>query len=172
MLDAILFDLDGTLLPMDMDVFTHGYFSMLAEVAAPYGYEKGELVKSIWQGTAAMVRNDGAKTNRERFWDDFAGHYGDQARAHEAVFDSFYTREFRGAVKYAFPDPPAAQRAVSLAHDHARQVILATEKAGIKSFLVLDCLIKKDGMETSSPQGSFSDMLNYLEQQFPAAFFL
>ena len=28
---AILFDLDGTLLPMDQDLFTEGYFRLLAE---------------------------------------------------------------------------------------------------------------------------------------------
>ena len=37
MLDAVLFDLDGTLLPMDMDEFTGGYFRFLAEKAAPFG---------------------------------------------------------------------------------------------------------------------------------------
>ena len=36
---AILFDLDGTLLPMDNDRFTKGYFHLLAQTAAPYGYE-------------------------------------------------------------------------------------------------------------------------------------
>ena len=30
----VLFDLDGTLLPMDMDEFTMGYFQMLAAKAA------------------------------------------------------------------------------------------------------------------------------------------
>ena len=30
----VLFDLDGTLLPMDMDEFTMGYFKMLAAKAA------------------------------------------------------------------------------------------------------------------------------------------
>ena len=31
----VLFDLDGTLLPMDMDEFTSGYFRLLAKKAAP-----------------------------------------------------------------------------------------------------------------------------------------
>ncbi len=37
---AIFFDLDGTLLPMDNDRFTQGYFHLLAQTAAPYGYEE------------------------------------------------------------------------------------------------------------------------------------
>ena len=32
----ILFDLDGTLLPMDLDEFTHGYFRLLAAKLAPH----------------------------------------------------------------------------------------------------------------------------------------
>ena len=43
----VLFDLDGTLLPMDMDEFTMGYFQMLAAKAAPRGYEQKSLVKGI-----------------------------------------------------------------------------------------------------------------------------
>ena len=38
-LKMVLFDLDGTLLPMVMDEFTGGYFKMLAEKLNPYGYE-------------------------------------------------------------------------------------------------------------------------------------
>ncbi len=36
---TILFDLDGTLLPMDQEAFTTGYFKFLAKKLAPYGYE-------------------------------------------------------------------------------------------------------------------------------------
>ncbi len=50
----VMFDLDGTLLPMDMDEFTGGYFKLLAKKAAPHGYEPQPLVKAIWHGTAAM----------------------------------------------------------------------------------------------------------------------
>lgn len=35
MIKNILFDLDGTLLPMDMEKFTHGYFKRLVAKAAP-----------------------------------------------------------------------------------------------------------------------------------------
>ena len=34
-LTTILFDLDGTLLPMDNDEFTRGYFKLLAAKMAP-----------------------------------------------------------------------------------------------------------------------------------------
>ena len=68
---TVLFDLDGTLLPMDMNEFIKAYFGGLARRLAPLGYEPQKLVNSIWQGTAAMVKNDGKTTNEERFWQGF-----------------------------------------------------------------------------------------------------
>ena len=43
MLQAILFDLDGTLLPMDNDHFTQVYFQHLAATAAQWGYTDAQL---------------------------------------------------------------------------------------------------------------------------------
>jgi len=34
---AVLFDLDGTLLPMDQDLFTNAYFSGLIKKLVPFG---------------------------------------------------------------------------------------------------------------------------------------
>ena len=42
---AVLFDLDGTLLPMDQDEFVKAYFKLLAARMVPKGYEPGELVE-------------------------------------------------------------------------------------------------------------------------------
>ena len=64
-LKMVFFDLDGTLLPMDMDEFTMGYFKMLAAKAAPHGYELPSLVKAIWHGVSAMVQNDGHCNNED-----------------------------------------------------------------------------------------------------------
>ena len=71
MLKAVLFDLDGTLLPMDVEEFQKSYFSSLAKFLAPYGYEPEKLVKSIWTGTKAMMKNDGTKSNEKAFWTVF-----------------------------------------------------------------------------------------------------
>lgn len=43
-ISAVLFDLDGTLLPMDQEEFTRGYFGLLAEKMSAYGYDKKQLV--------------------------------------------------------------------------------------------------------------------------------
>ena len=62
MITTILFDLDGTLLPMDQDVFVAAYMKGLATTAAPYGYESDKFVKAVMTGTVAMIKNDGRKT--------------------------------------------------------------------------------------------------------------
>lgn len=40
---TVLFDLDGTLLPMDQEEFTKGYFELLVEKMSVYEYEKNSL---------------------------------------------------------------------------------------------------------------------------------
>ena len=105
----VFFDLDGTLLPMDMDEFTMGYFQMLAAKAAPRGYEPKSLVKGIWHGVSAMVQNDGNCTNEEAFWEDFAKIYGEQALKDKPLFNEFYANEFQNARMFCGFNPEAAE---------------------------------------------------------------
>ncbi len=91
---TVLFDLDGTLLPMDQDVFVKTYFGLIAKRLAPLGYEPTQLIKAIWAGTMAMIKNTGKKTNEEVFWDDFASRYGEEARKDLPEFDAFYREDF------------------------------------------------------------------------------
>ena len=65
---AVLFDLDGTLLPMDQEEFIKAYFGLLAKRLAPLGYEADKLYQVLWYGVAAMVKNDGSCVNEDAFW--------------------------------------------------------------------------------------------------------
>ena len=69
---AVLFDLDGTLLPLDVEGFPRVYLGALAARLAKRGYDPKAFVDGIWKGTAAMMKNDGAATNEEVFWNVFA----------------------------------------------------------------------------------------------------
>ena len=99
MITTVLFDLDGTLLPMDNDKFVSGYFGLLAKKLAPYGYDKDELIPGVWKGTAAMVKNNGEKSNCDVFWRTFADALGERVYDSKVVFDEFYENEFNGAKK-------------------------------------------------------------------------
>ena len=59
----LLFDLDGTLLPMDQDVFIKDYLRRIAATLALQGYAPDQLIDTIWHGTAAMIKNDGSRSN-------------------------------------------------------------------------------------------------------------
>ena len=91
---TVLLDLDGTLLPMDLDVFLKSYFKLLAEKVAPFGYDPTSLIDNIWAGTVAMIKNDGSRKNEEAFWAQFAKFYGDKVYDDIPVFDKFYAEEF------------------------------------------------------------------------------
>ncbi len=122
---TVLFDLDGTLLPMDQDVFTKLYFSLLAKKLAPLGYEPNALIEGIWSGTKAMVKNDGHGTNEEIFWEDFCSRFGEKARGDLPMFDAFYREDFchaRQSCGYA----PQAAEVVALCKALGLRIALAT----------------------------------------------
>ena len=122
---AILFDLDGTLLPMDNQVFIETYMKLLALKVAPMGFEPRPVIAALWKGAEGMTRNDGSRTNEEAFWDIFAGELGGGVRDLAPEFISFYTHEFDRA-KTATGFQPMAESAVKLAKRKADRVILAT----------------------------------------------
>lgn len=97
MLDTILFDLDGTLVPFVQAEFVQVYFKALAERVAPMGYKPDALIDALWTGSAAMTANDGSVTNRQCFWECFTQRLGIQALALESILEDFYAREFDAA---------------------------------------------------------------------------
>ncbi len=122
---TILFDLDGTLLPMDQDVFVKNYFKALATKLAAVGYEPKKLMDSIWTGTAAMVKNDGSISNESVFWNKFQEIYGDRIFNDKVLFDEFYHNEFQ-TVKACCGYNPKAAQAVAEIKNAGYRVALAT----------------------------------------------
>lgn len=122
---TVLFDLDGTLLPMDQDLFVKAYFGNLAKKLAGRGYEPDSLIQAIWSGTKAMVKNDGKHTNEEAFWEDFCTHYGPDAKKDIPYFDEFYKNEFQQVQKVCGYTPQAAET-VRLLKEKGIRVALAT----------------------------------------------
>lgn len=110
----ILFDLDGTLLPMDQEQFIKAYFGRLAAKLAPHGYEPEKLINAIWGGTAAMVKNNGSITNEQAFWDYFATVFGEDARKDEPIFADYYRTDFQQVQSACSFDARAAQTIASL----------------------------------------------------------
>ncbi|MBR7172599.1 MAG: HAD family hydrolase [Clostridia bacterium] len=94
MLKYVLFDLDGTLLPMSQEEFTKYYLSALCKKMAKFGFEPHKLGDSIWKGVAFMIKNVGNETNEELFWKSFEEDYGKDAKKYIPEFEEFYKNEF------------------------------------------------------------------------------
>ena len=122
---TVLFDLDGTLLPMDQHVFIKAYFGGLARRLAPHGYEPQKLIDSIWSGTAAMVKNDGSVTNEERFWQGFEAAYGKPAKKDEELFAAFYLEDF-DKVQSSCGYTPASREIIDTVKAKGLRTALAT----------------------------------------------
>lgn len=125
MIKAVLFDLDGTLVPMDQDVFVKCYFKELAAKMAAYGYESGKLIETVWLGTKAMLKNDGSKSNEAAFWECFAGVYGAESLKDVPNFDDFYRNEF-SKIKDVCGFDPQARNVITALKEQGYRVALAT----------------------------------------------
>lgn len=93
MIKNVFYDLDGTLLPMDYDVFIKSYFGALVKKLAPHGYDPKTLPDAVWTGTKAMVVNNGEQTNEEAFWNCFSK-LVEMDEKDKQIFEEFYQIEF------------------------------------------------------------------------------
>lgn len=124
-LEVVLFDLDGTLLPMDQDVFVQTYFGLLAKNLSNYGYEPKKLIESIWFGTKSMIMNDGKQTNEKVFWNTMSNIYGPNVINDESKFESFYINDFP-LVKNSCGFDKRANEVIKFLKSKGYRLILAT----------------------------------------------
>ena len=69
---AIFFDLDGTLLPMELDEFLGAYFEAIAGFVARQGLDAKAFSAGLKAGIGAMASHDDGRTNHEAYWEPFA----------------------------------------------------------------------------------------------------
>lgn len=124
-MNTILFDLDGTLLPMNADEFVNSYFKRLAKKGSTMGIEPNILIKVIWQGIKAMTENQGQKTNEAVFWDTFASLLGEESRSSIPIFEEFYQNEFHEVKEVTTPRKEAAIL-INILKKKGYRLILAT----------------------------------------------
>lgn len=125
MITTILFDLDGTLLPMDQDTFAKAYVKGLTVAAEPAGYSPMILSTAIMAGTAAMVKNNGERTNEEVFWHTLEKTYGESVQNDIHLFDEFYATDFQ-KIKAVCGFNPKASELIRYIKEKGFRVVLAT----------------------------------------------
>ena len=106
-------------------MFVKSYLGRIAKAMALHGYDPDKLVKAIWSGTDAMVRNDGSRLNEAVFWDTFAGFFGTPTPQELALFDAFY-REGFPAVQESCGFTPRAREVLDKVKALGLQAVLAT----------------------------------------------
>lgn len=94
MIDTILFDLDGTLLPLDDKQFVELYMGLMGRRFQRLGHDPKAFVKAVWAGTKAMIENDGSRTNERVFRDVFSKLVDDTDGAVYDEFERFYLEDF------------------------------------------------------------------------------
>lgn len=125
MINTVLMDLDGTLLPFMQEDFIKTYFGLLCKRLAPMGYAPEAVVQGMWSGCKAMMQNDGTVSNYERFWDTFEQVLGKDIRREEQCLDEFYLGEF-DTVRAVLREESCAKEIVDLLRDKGYTVVLAT----------------------------------------------
>lgn len=94
MLNTFLFDLDGTLLPLDWNIFEKEYFKKLSKKFSGH-FEPEQFVKQVWSSTKKMLSNeDSKKTNQQVFFEDFFTSTGKDMALLNPIFDDFYSNDF------------------------------------------------------------------------------
>lgn len=121
----ILFDLDGTLLPMDQELFVKAYVKGLATKMAAFGYDPSAIGKALWAGTGAMMKTDGALRNDELFWKVFSGIVGQFNDSEMAAVDDFYHNEFQ-SVKDVCGFTHSAKEVIDIVKKQGFTPVLAT----------------------------------------------
>ena len=122
----IFFDMDGTLLPMDAEVFARTYFKLLTKKMLPHGYEPETIINGINAGITAMQTNNGTRRNQDIFWEHFAEIAGERVYADRALFDEFYAIDFQ-RISSSCGYTPEAKRTVALCKELGYRVVVATE---------------------------------------------
>lgn len=125
MFKTLLFDLDGTLLPNDIDVFVSEYTKALAGKVA-HLVEPQKFVQQLLSSTYLMVKNkERDKINQDVFLEDFFQGIGMSQDDLMPIFDQFYANDFAKLKDYTQPNPNV-KRMLENAFAKGLEVVVAT----------------------------------------------
>ena len=128
---AVFFDLDGTLLPMDIDAFMSDYFRSLGAFVARLGVAADDFMAGMKSGIMGMVQNDSGQPNATAFWPAFFNcvqtptSTGTSQEELRSAIDDFYDNDFGKLGANVRPNPSVA-RAVNTLAEKGYPLVLAT----------------------------------------------
>jgi len=124
MRNTILFDLDGTLLPMDFQVFMKLYFENMEKYF--YSYDKPKsMFEMVMASTEQMIKTNDGRTNEDIFMTYFGTYVGDRLPQFIDRFNSFYEELFEN-VKASTYQSPIITKCIKLLKDKGYTLVIAT----------------------------------------------
>jgi len=125
LIKAILFDLDGTLLPLDTDDFLRQYLKAISSSVA-HLTDPAKFVQDLVASTNAMIQSTNPYlTNKEVFWNDFLARVDLPEEVLMPVLDDFYAHKFPELALYANPSP-LSQEIIEQAAARGFGLVIAT----------------------------------------------
>ena len=121
---TVLFDLDGTLLPMDTDDFMRAYMKSLGAYMAQHGMNPQAGIDALFAGVKAMA-GEHEQSNHDVFWRTFCERMGTTVEEMEPLFTGYYAGPFSEVGAGVKPNPDAG-RAVAALRGKGYTVAVAT----------------------------------------------
>lgn len=121
----ILFDLDGTLLPMWLDEFSRAYMKSLSVRFLKYGIDAEKFAGYMWKSMYAMINNNGDKTNEEVFRECFSELIPIDFDVAQNEFMDYYEHDFDKLRDVTYPSK-YAPKIIDACRQNGFDVILAT----------------------------------------------
>lgn len=124
---AILFDLDGTLLDLDLGGFLKRYFAALDEASAPLAaaHPPGEFMASLHRAVGRMMEPHPGETNEQTFYRELLETTGVDLRLHWPLYERFYRDVFPSLAGTSGP-ASGAREVVMTAFELGLKVAIAT----------------------------------------------
>jgi HAD superfamily hydrolase (TIGR01549 family) len=121
---AILFDLDGTLNQMEVNLFVMNYLKSIAASVA-HIVPPSKVIKNLLSASKAVEMNNGEQINIDAYAEAFFPLEGHPREEIEPFFDLFYENEFSKLKEFAL-EKPGARSVVQKAFDKGYDVVIAT----------------------------------------------
>jgi HAD superfamily hydrolase (TIGR01549 family) len=124
--DTVFFDLDGTLLPLDMDAYVAKFLELLSKLDFSELEGKAfneDVLNKAFQDMISSKHPD--KTNETAYFDSIEKHTNIKRKAVEPIFIDFYQNHFH-KLKFASNREPAARKVIDILKSKGYKIVLAT----------------------------------------------